>query len=121
MNESFPLRKTGQKSVPFLINTLSFHRQWTGVRLFYPDYHLFAYDFTIVKEYGYENTRSIDPIIRRKIRRTKKWVTKNFVTHWFSVVPTGVVSNFLLEDFEAVLKFMNAEMQKKKRFIRIGV
>jgi hypothetical protein len=31
------------------------------------------------------------------------------------VVPTGGVSNFLLEDFETLLKFMNAEMQKKKR------
>jgi len=33
------------------------------------------------------------------------------------VVPAGEVSNFLLEDFEAVLKFMNAEMQKKNRKI----
>jgi len=30
------------------------------------------------------------------------------------VVPPGGVSNFLLEDFDAVLKFMNAEVQKKK-------
>jgi hypothetical protein len=30
------------------------------------------------------------------------------------VDPTGEVSNFLFEDFDAVLKFMNAEMQKKK-------
>jgi hypothetical protein len=30
------------------------------------------------------------------------------------VAPTGEVSNFLLEDFDAVLKFMNAKMQKKK-------
>jgi hypothetical protein len=33
------------------------------------------------------------------------------------VAPTGVVSNFLPEDFDAVLKFMNAEIQKKKRKI----
>jgi hypothetical protein len=31
------------------------------------------------------------------------------------VDPTGEVSNFIIEDFEAVLKFMNAEVQKKKR------
>jgi len=30
------------------------------------------------------------------------------------VDPSGGVSNFLPEDFEAVLKFMNAEMQKKE-------
>ena len=29
------------------------------------------------------------------------------------VVPTGGVSNFLAEDYEAVLKFMDAEIQKK--------
>jgi len=29
------------------------------------------------------------------------------------VNPTGVVSNFLLEDYDAVLKFMNVEMQNK--------
>ncbi len=33
----------------------------------------------------------------------------------FFVDPSGAVSNFLLEDFEAVLKFMNAVVQKKKR------
>ncbi len=32
----------------------------------------------------------------------------------FSVHPSGKVSNFLLEDYEGVLKFMNAENQKKK-------
>jgi hypothetical protein len=42
------------------INTLSFQRHWTGVRLFYPDYHSFAYDFTIVKEFGHENNQRID-------------------------------------------------------------
>jgi len=42
------------------INTLSFHRHWAGVRLFYPDYHSFAYDFTIVKEFGHENNQRID-------------------------------------------------------------
>jgi len=42
------------------INTLSFHRHWTGLRLFYPDYHSFAYDFTIVKEFGHENSQDID-------------------------------------------------------------
>lgn len=31
----------------------------------------------------------------------------------YQVVPSGGVSNFLLENFDAVLKFMNAEMQKK--------
>jgi hypothetical protein len=30
------------------------------------------------------------------------------------VNPTGKMSNFLLEDYDAVLKFMNAEMPKKK-------
>lgn len=30
------------------------------------------------------------------------------------VVPTGEVSNFLPEDFDAVLSFMDAETQKKK-------
>jgi hypothetical protein len=30
------------------------------------------------------------------------------------VAPTGEVSNFLAEDYESVLKFMNAEVQKKK-------
>lgn len=42
------------------INTLSFHRHWTGIRLFYPDYHSFDYDFTIVKEFGHENSKDID-------------------------------------------------------------
>lgn len=42
------------------INTLSFHRHWTGVRLFHHDYHSFVYDFTIVKEFGQENTQHID-------------------------------------------------------------
>ena len=32
---------------------------------------------------------------------------------FLKVTPSGVVSNFLLEDFEAVLKFMNAELDKK--------
>jgi hypothetical protein len=31
------------------------------------------------------------------------------------VVPTGEVSNFLPEDFDAVLTFMNVDIQKKKR------
>lgn len=35
----------------------------------------------------------------------------------FLVAPTGELSNFLLEDFDAVLKFMNAKMQKKKNMI----
>jgi len=35
----------------------------------------------------------------------------------FHVDPSGEVSNFLLEDFKVVLKFMNAEMQKKNRKI----
>lgn len=30
----------------------------------------------------------------------------------FLVTPSGEVSNFLLEDYEAVLKFMNAWTQK---------
>lgn len=42
------------------INTLNFHRHWTGLRLFQPDYHSFVYDFTIVKEFGHENNRQID-------------------------------------------------------------
>jgi len=42
------------------INTLSFHRHWTGMRLFHHDYHSFVYDFTIVKEFGQENTQHID-------------------------------------------------------------
>lgn len=33
----------------------------------------------------------------------------------FSVDLSGEMSNFLPEDFNAVWKFMNAEMQKKKR------
>jgi hypothetical protein len=37
-----------------------------------------------------------------------------FCTPLSLVVPTGAVSNFLLEDFMAVLKFMDAEIQKKK-------
>jgi len=32
----------------------------------------------------------------------------------FSVNPTGKMSNFLFEDYEAVLKFMSAETKKKK-------
>ena len=31
------------------------------------------------------------------------------------VVPPRIVSNFLPEDYDTVLKFMNAELQKKKR------
>jgi len=42
------------------INTLHFHRHWIGLRLFNPDYRSFAYDFTIVKEFGYENAQHID-------------------------------------------------------------
>jgi hypothetical protein len=30
------------------------------------------------------------------------------------VIPTGEMSNFLVEDFDAVLNAMNAEAQKKK-------
>jgi len=30
------------------------------------------------------------------------------------VTPTGKMSNFLIEDFDAVLNVMNAETQKKK-------
>ena len=30
------------------------------------------------------------------------------------VNPSGEVSNFLVEDYDAVLSFMNAETQKKK-------
>jgi len=30
------------------------------------------------------------------------------------VIPSGEVSNLFHEDYEAVLKFMNAEIQKKK-------
>jgi hypothetical protein len=29
-------------------------------------------------------------------------------------VPTGKMSNFLIEDYEAAMKFMNDEKQKKK-------
>jgi hypothetical protein len=32
----------------------------------------------------------------------------------FGVNPSGEVSNFLLEDYEAALKFMDAETQKSK-------
>jgi len=42
------------------INLLSFHRHWTGMRLFHSDYHSFAYDFTFVKEFGHESTQQID-------------------------------------------------------------
>lgn len=42
------------------INTLKFNRHWTGVRFFHPDNHSFVYDFTIVKEFGLENTKHID-------------------------------------------------------------
>ncbi len=31
-----------------------------------------------------------------------------------TVIPSGEVSNFLLEDYEAVTKFMSVETQKKK-------
>jgi len=30
------------------------------------------------------------------------------------VIPSGEVSNFLLEDYEAMMKFMSAEIQGKK-------
>ena len=33
---------------------------------------------------------------------------------FLKVHPSGEISNFLLEDYEAVLKFMNGGMQKKK-------
>ena len=36
------------------------------------------------------------------------------VTHLFLVDPSGEVSNFLVEDYDAVLKFMNVEKQNKK-------
>lgn len=42
------------------INTFKFNRHWTGVRFFHPDYHSFVYDFTIVKEFGLDNTKHID-------------------------------------------------------------
>lgn len=34
--------------------------------------------------------------------------------HNSKVTPSGEMSNFLLEDYEAIIKFMSAEMQKKK-------
>jgi len=34
------------------------------------------------------------------------------------VTPSGEMSNFLFEDYEAVLKFMNGEMQEKAPIIK---
>jgi len=39
---------------------------------------------------------------------------RHFGGFYLIVVPTGAVSNFLIGDFEAVLKFKTAVMQKKK-------
>jgi hypothetical protein len=45
--------------------------------------------------------------------RSMKHITPLYI-QIYQVVPSGGVSNFLKEDFDALLKFMNAEMQKKK-------
>ncbi len=39
--------------------------------------------------------------------------TSGFIV-FSKVNPSGEVSNFLVEDFDAVLKFMSAETQKKR-------
>jgi len=50
-----------------------------------------------------------------KVHNNKKRVTKNNRNSLlFSVDPTGEMSNFLIEDYDAVLKFMNTGMPKKK-------
>jgi hypothetical protein len=45
----------------------------------------------------------------------KAYIIICYTHQYYSVDPTGVVLNFILEDFDAVLKFMDVELQKKKR------
>ena len=53
----YAIKKPG--SAPYA-NTFNLTRQWIGLRLFNNDFHHFVYDFTMVKELGKENGKSID-------------------------------------------------------------
>jgi hypothetical protein len=46
-----------------------------------------------------------------ELQKKKKRSTAQTILLLALVVPTGQLSNFLEEDFDAVLKFMNAEQQ----------
>jgi hypothetical protein len=73
-----------------------FFRSWASrYRFAYPDKHL-----------------ALAILQMAALKKEQESFSYSF-TCW--VVPAGGVSNFLPEDFDAVLKFMNAEVQKKKR------
>jgi hypothetical protein len=63
----------------------------------------------LIREHGFLSLNKIIYIPKKEKGQTRK---KRICPAW--VVPTGGVSNFLFEDFDAVWKFMDAEMQKKK-------